>query len=160
MTGVKGRIDMHQAPPKSSRSCETCGYSLEGDWNNCPNCGSPLYAVPSHRVFRMHRETPDKIEEHLTLQQVNHKHFCFDFGNLFRPAPAMSVSLPRWLYIACIVSVLLVPFARSWIALGVESQVLLYAVYKAGTDRRKLWGMLLLVFAWAMCLLAWPPTGI
>ncbi len=142
-----------------SASCYVCGRDIQPDWNHCPNCGSPLCAVPSRRTFQLYRETPEKVEQQLTFFQQNNYHH-FDFGELFRPTPAKKVSLPGWLWIACVTSILLVPFMRSFIALGVESQVLLYAVYRCSTDRRKLWSILLLVFVWGACLFIWPPSGI
>lgn len=141
-------------------NCDVCGFDIRGDWNNCPNCGSPLHSVPPRRVLRVYRETPDKIEQHLTLQQLNHNHFHLDFGELLRPAPAAKVPIPGWLWVASILGVFAVPLVRSWWTVGITSQILLYAVYRAGTDRQKLWGLLLLVFAWAVCLFAWPPTRI
>ena len=141
-------------------NCSTCRGRVQPDSNYCPHCGTQLHPVSSRHVFRMHRETPEKVEQHLTLQQINHKHFHLDFGELFEPTPAAKVSLPGWLWVASILSILAVPFVRLWWTLGITSQILLYATYRCFTDRQKLWTMLALVFLWGVCLFLWPPTGI
>ena len=138
--------------------CRICGLEIHPDWNHCPNCGSPLHPVPSRKTFYVHREAPEKVEQHLTFQQNNYHHF--DFGELFRPTPERDVSLPRWLLIASILSIFAVPLVRSWWTLGITSQILLYGIYRCSTDRTKLWRMALLVFLWGVCLFIWSPTGL
>ena len=139
--------------------CAVCKHELELGWNHCPNCGSPIHASGSRRLLQVHRETAQKVEQHLTFEQINHEHYHLDLGDLFKPAPAVKVSIPAWVYVACVASVLLVPVVRSWIAMGIESQVLLYAGYRCSTDRQKLWSVLALIIIWAACLFIWPPVG-
>ena len=96
-----------------------------------------------------------------SIVQENHYDQHFHLNELLTTEPRVAAPYPSFLLIASVLCVCLVPFIQSWIALGIESQILLYAGFRSFSSPSRYRAIMAgLIAAWGMLLLVFPPVSL
>jgi hypothetical protein len=140
-------------------NCRTCGYEIQPDWQHCPDCGSALRTLTPRTTVRVHRETPEKVEQNLIQNNYFSQHF--HLSELFGKQSYAVDVFPTWLYVVCVLAIVVIPLWPSWIPAAVSGQLFLYAAYRTiSSPPRSRINVGVLVILWAVMLFLFPPASL